>query len=150
MTKIQHSVRIRTDLSLKFPVYRETNGQIARCTCSMGDRKQELFGHQGELNHHVISSLKRVHDEIYRRFSRVHQYTTVHSVTGYSKLRGGVDRIQNERTQTLILCNARPWASTMSWDVRHKQNSAISRGINKLLLWLRSGSVWSEYKGLEP
>ena len=108
LTKIHYSDRIRTGLSLKFPVYRETNGQIARCTCSMGDRKQELFGHQGELNHHVISSLKRVHDEIYRRFSRVHQYTTVHSVTGYSKLRGGVDRIQNERTQTLILCNARP------------------------------------------
>ena len=108
LTKIHYSDRIRTGLSLKFPVYRETNGQIARCTCSMGDRKQELFGHQGELNHHVISSLKRVHDEIYRRFSRVHQYTTVHSVTGYSKLRGSVDQIQNERTQTLILCNARP------------------------------------------
>ena len=108
LTKIHYPDRIRTGLSLKFPVYRETYGQIASCMCSMGDRKQEIFGHQDELNHHVISSLKRVHDEIYRRFSRVHQYTTVHSVTGYSKLRGGVDRIQNERTQTLILCNARP------------------------------------------
>ena len=72
LTKIHYSDRIRTGLSLKFPVYRETYGQIASCMCSMGDRKQEIFGHQDELNHHVISSLlKRVHDAIYRRFSRV-------------------------------------------------------------------------------
>jgi hypothetical protein len=53
----------------------------------MGDRKQELLGHRDEPNHLVISSLLKKYTM--PSIGGSVAYTTVHSVTGYSKLRGG-------------------------------------------------------------